>query len=180
MAAAAPDDILSWTNQDPRESQLFNSWGVLYRFQTTVSANGTSVTTLWRAIRSNKEDRVAKLEWASNGSLGRCVMGKSTLPMADLVRPDPRTYGSRIFNGPDGLQYRWRPATNGDISLVDQNNNVLAFYRPTRQTRYQIGDVFGELHFIRSAGAGTVMHPPIMDIVTVTAMLYRFCQMFNL
>ena len=25
-------EFLSWTNQDPRESQLFNSWGVLYRF----------------------------------------------------------------------------------------------------------------------------------------------------
>ncbi|EEB93757.1 hypothetical protein MPER_07548 [Moniliophthora perniciosa FA553] len=101
--------------------------------------------------------------------------------MADLVRPDPRAYGCRIFNGPDGLQYRWRPASTGnDTWLLDQNNNVLAFYRPTRQTRYQIGDVYGELHFIRSAGAGTVMHPPIMDIVTVTAMLYRFCQMYNL
>jgi hypothetical protein len=30
---SAPDDILSWTNQDPRESQLFNSWGPLYRFK---------------------------------------------------------------------------------------------------------------------------------------------------
>jgi len=29
----ASDDILSWTNQDPRESLLFNSWGSLYRFQ---------------------------------------------------------------------------------------------------------------------------------------------------
>jgi hypothetical protein len=28
-----PRDVLSWTNQDPRESQLFNSWGVLYRFK---------------------------------------------------------------------------------------------------------------------------------------------------
>ncbi|KAJ8086420.1 hypothetical protein PM082_005243 [Marasmius tenuissimus] len=179
--AAAPDDILSWTNQDPRESQLFNSWGVLYRFQTVVNANGTSVTTLTRAIRANKEDRVAKLEWASNGSLGRIIMGKSTLPMADLVRPDPRVFGCRVFNGPDGQQYRWRLANNGsDILLQDQNNNVLAFYKPTRQTRYQIGDVFGELHFIRSAGTGTVMHPPIMDMVTVTAMLYRFCAMYNL
>lgn len=25
-------DVFSWTNQDPRESQLFNTWGVLYRF----------------------------------------------------------------------------------------------------------------------------------------------------
>lgn len=26
----------------------------------------------------------------------------------------------------------------------------------------------------------TQMHPPIMDMVTVTAMLYRFCKLFNL
>jgi hypothetical protein len=36
MAAAPSDDILSWTNQDARESVLFNSWGVLYRFQVRV------------------------------------------------------------------------------------------------------------------------------------------------
>ena len=35
---ATPDDILSWTSMDPRESQLFNSWGVLYRFQVRQSA----------------------------------------------------------------------------------------------------------------------------------------------
>jgi hypothetical protein len=86
--------------------------------------------------------------------------------------------------------------------LQDHNGVVIAFFRPTRQTRYQIGDVFGELHFVRTAGAGTVvriltpvilsiflmffsalsfkMHPPIMDTVTVTAMLYRFCAQWNL
>ncbi|KAJ7937224.1 hypothetical protein B0H13DRAFT_2302943 [Mycena leptocephala] len=201
--STASNDILSWTNQDPRESVLFNSWGVLYRFQTTVTASGQSVTTLWRAIRPNKEDRVAKLEWAANGGLGRVVIGKNTLPMADLVRTDPRIYGSRVFNGPDGLQYRWRPSSNNtDIVLQDSNGVIVAFFRPTRQTRYQIGDVYGELHFIRTAGSGTVvrvshfllvvseqdanltmlvqMHPPIMDTVTVTAMLYRFCAAWNL
>ncbi|KAJ7499093.1 hypothetical protein FB451DRAFT_25465 [Mycena latifolia] len=177
----ASNDILSWTNQDPRESVLFNSWGVLYRFQTTVNPNGQSVTTLWRTIRPNKEDRVAKLEWAANGGLGRVVIGKNTLPMADLVRTDPRIYGSRVFNGPDGLQYRWRPSSNNtDIVLQDSNGVIVAFFRPMRQTRYQIGDVYGELHFLRTAGSGTVMHPPIMDTVTVTAMLYRFCAAWNL
>ncbi|KAK7061594.1 hypothetical protein R3P38DRAFT_3490022 [Favolaschia claudopus] len=189
------NDILSWTNQDPRESVLFNSWGVLYRFQTVVSASGQSVTTLWRVIRPNKEDRVAKLEWAANGGLGRVIIGKNTLPMADLVRTDPRIYGSRVFNGPDGLQYRWRPSSNNtDIvldpspslrtskyyQLQDSNGAIVAFFRPTRQTRYQLGDVYGELHFIRTAGSGTVTHPPIMDTVTVTAMLYRFCAAWNL
>ena len=44
--------------------------------QTVVSSSGQSTTTLWRAVRANREDRVAKLEWASNGGLGRAVIGK--------------------------------------------------------------------------------------------------------
>jgi len=36
LPIAANNDILSWTNQDPRESILFNAWGVVYRF--TVSS----------------------------------------------------------------------------------------------------------------------------------------------
>lgn len=96
---AAPNEVLSWTSQDPRDprnSTLFSSYGVLYRFsvrslsvaayvfslkilgdlQTEVNAHGVNVTTLWKAIRTNKEDRVAKLEWAPNGGLGRAVIGK--------------------------------------------------------------------------------------------------------
>ncbi|KAI0770793.1 hypothetical protein BC629DRAFT_776176 [Irpex lacteus] len=180
--SASANEILSWTSQDPRESQLFSSFGVLYRFTTETNAHGQSVTTLWKAIRANKEDRVAKLEWATNGGLGRAVIGKSTLPMADLVRPDSRVPDSRVFNGPDGYTYRWRPSNNqhNDIVLQDHNNNVIAFYRPTRVVRYNIGDVYGELHFCRNAGAGVVMHPPLMDTVTVTAMLYRFVITFGL
>ena len=30
-------------------------------------------------IRSNKEDRVAKLEWAPSGGLGRAIIGKVEL-----------------------------------------------------------------------------------------------------
>ncbi|KAK7695696.1 hypothetical protein QCA50_000332 [Cerrena zonata] len=179
----AANEILSWTNQDPRQSQLFSSYGVLYRFQTENNAQGNSVTTLWRAIRANKEDRVAKLEWASNGGLGRAVIGKSTLPMSDLVRHQPGSPPDyRVFNGPDGYQYRWRPSGNqyADIVLEDHNSNVIAFYRPVRPVRYNLGDVYGELHFCRSAGAGIVMHPPLMDTVTVTAMLYRFVMAFGL
>jgi len=177
----ASNDVLSWTSQDPRESQLFNSWGVLYRFQTVVSPSGQSVTTLWRTIRPNKEDRVAKLEWANNGGLGRVIIGKNIQPMADLVIPNALHVGMRFFTGPDGQQYRWRPSSRTqDILLQDANNVVIAFFRPTRPTRYQIGDVYGELHFIRTAGTGTVMHPPIMDSVVVTIMLYRFCAEWNL
>ncbi|KAN0097729.1 hypothetical protein V8E55_002175 [Tylopilus felleus] len=178
---ASTNEVLSWTNQDPRESQLFNTWGVLYRFATVVSNNGQSTTTLWRAVRANREDRVAKLEWASSGGLGRAVIGKNAVPMSDLVRHDSHYPGARIFNAPDGLQYRWRPSSNSpDILLEDPTGNVVAFFRPTRPTRYQIGDVYGELHFLRNAGAGTITHPPMMDTVTVTAMLFRFCQAFGL
>lgn len=90
--SAAPE-ILSWTNQDPRESQLYNTWGVLYRFQvnssmfipifllltsmqTVVGQDGLSTTTLFRALRKGKEERVARLEWAPNGGLGRAQIGK--------------------------------------------------------------------------------------------------------
>lgn len=41
--------------------------------------------------------------------------------------------------------------------LEDPAGNVVAFFRPTRPTRYQIGDVYGELHFLRNAGAGTIV-----------------------
>jgi hypothetical protein len=49
------------------------------------------------------------------------------------------------------------------MQLLDANGDVIAFFHPTRPTRYQIGDVYGELHFVRSAGAGTVvsvLHDP--------------------
>ncbi|KJA14913.1 hypothetical protein HYPSUDRAFT_149793 [Hypholoma sublateritium FD-334 SS-4] len=175
------NDVLSWTNQDSRESALFNSWGVVYRFQTTVAHNGQSLTTMWRTLRPNKEDRIAKLEWGPNGGLGRVMLGKQALRMSDLVRPDPAIYNARSFTGPDGLQYRWRPSTiSADIMLLNPNGVNIAFFRPTRQKRYQIGDVYGELHFIRTAGLGTVTHQPMMDMVTLTAMLYRFCIQWNL
>ncbi|KZT12988.1 uncharacterized protein LAESUDRAFT_719293 [Laetiporus sulphureus 93-53] len=178
----ANEEVLSWTSQDPRQSQLFGSQGVVYRFTTEPNSQGVNVTTLLKTIRVNKEDRVAKLEWAANGGLGRAVIGKNTYPMADLVRVDSRAANCRMFNGPDGYQYRWRPSNNSfnDVVLQDQNNNVIAYYRPIRPQRYNIGDVYGELHFVRNAGAGVVMHPPLMDTVTVTAMLYRFVIAFGL
>jgi len=177
---AMASDILSWTSLDPRESQLFNSWGVLYDFQTIIAANGKSVTTLQRHINQNKKSYIAKFEWAAHGGLGRVIIGKNMLPMADMVRPDPTVQGARVFNGPDGSVYRWRPSgSNADMVLQDSNGDVIAFFRPIKRTRYEIGDVYGELHFLRN-GAGTVMHAKMMDTVTVTAMLYRFCDMWNL
>ena len=162
---------------------MFSQWGVVvYRFQTDINAQGQSVTILWRTIRTNKEDRVATLEWAPGGGLGRAVIGKSAIPMADLIRRDPRMPNSRVFNAPDGFQYRWRPSTTAqDVLLQGPNNNVIAFIRPTRPTRYQgLGDVYAELHFVRSVDAGVVMHTSLMDMVTVTAMLYRFVEALNL
>jgi hypothetical protein len=44
--------------------------------------------------------------------------------------------------------------------LQDPNNNVIAFVRPIRPTRFPgVGDVYAELHFDRSAGAGVVVCP---------------------
>ncbi len=34
---------------------------------------------------------------------------------------------------------------------------MIAFFRPTRPQRYNIGEVHGELHFVRNAGAGVVV-----------------------
>ncbi|KAG6833750.1 hypothetical protein H0H87_001182 [Tephrocybe sp. NHM501043] len=103
--------------------------------------------------------------------------------MADLVIPDPNVnvsliqhvysiarnpssfQGMRYFSGPDGAQYRWRPSTkNHDIMLQDGTGAVIALFRPTRPTRYQIGDVYGELHFFRSAGTGTVVRVFLSDV----------------
>ncbi|KDN50041.1 hypothetical protein RSAG8_01377, partial [Rhizoctonia solani AG-8 WAC10335] len=121
--------VLSWTSQDPRESSLFTThWGVLYRF-TTENAGGRMVTTLHRAIRQGREDRVAKLEWASNGGLGRAVIGRQIVPMADLVRPDGG-FGSRTFNGPDGYPYQWSPSSDNQDSLVSDG-----FYSATKSYR---------------------------------------------
>ena len=173
--------VLSWTSQDPRQSQLVGPQGVVYRFQSDTNAHGQSTTILWRTIKSNKEDRVANLAWAPGGGLGRAVIGKNLRPMADLVRRDPQIPNSRVFVGPDGLQYKWGPSTiSRDIVLQDPNNNVIAFIRPTRPTRHHFGEVCAELHFVPSAGTGVVMHPPLMDTVTVTAMLYRFVSAFDL
>jgi hypothetical protein len=86
--------------------------------------------------------------------------------------------GARVFSAPDGMLYRWTPsASSRDVQvsivfspdprfvlivakkLVDPNGNVVAIYRPTRPTRYQIGDVHGELHFFPQSGACTVVRP---------------------
>jgi hypothetical protein len=86
------------------------------------------VTSLWRSIRPTKEERVAKLEWAANGGLGRATIGKvsynfrnklyptapvytsprrvqTVVPMADLVRQDPRGY-VRLVNPPPLFTFR--------------------------------------------------------------------------
>ena len=76
---------------------------------------------------------------------------------------------------------------------------AIALVRPVRPKRYPNGDVFAELHFL--PGPGSVvsilfqslmvymwltilvkpkLHPPLMDMITVTAMLYRFCMAYGL
>lgn len=36
-------EVLNWTSSDPRQSLLYNGWGVLYRFSTEQS-NGKPIT----------------------------------------------------------------------------------------------------------------------------------------
>ncbi|KAJ7842475.1 hypothetical protein B0H14DRAFT_2780732, partial [Mycena olivaceomarginata] len=54
--------------------------------------------------------------------------------------------GARVFNGLDGPQYLWRPSPNNTdiIHLVTFHPSgvIVTFCRPTRQARYQIGDVY--------------------------------------
>jgi hypothetical protein len=52
--------------------------------QTETNAQGQSTTTVWRSIRANKEDRVARLEWAPGGGLGRAVIGKVRLRSQEI------------------------------------------------------------------------------------------------
>ena len=42
--------------------------------------------------------------------------------------------------------------------LQDPNGNVIAFLHPTRPTSYPgLGDVYTQLHYVRTAGAGVVV-----------------------
>ncbi|KAK7026840.1 hypothetical protein VNI00_015382 [Paramarasmius palmivorus] len=174
------DEILSWTNEDPRDSVLFNSGGIVYRFQTT-----KGITTLWRTMKAQTGQRVAaKIEWSSSGGLpGRSLIGKDEFATTDLVKSDSRIANHRGFKGPDGLQYQWRPEsqTNGkNLNLFDRNETIIALYRSMVPKRFRHGVVVGELRFRGSASTGVVMHPAMMDFVTVTSMLYRLCQMLDL
>jgi hypothetical protein len=126
---------LFWASQYPRQSllfQLFSPLGAAYRFQTNTNPHGPSIADL---LRSNRENRAAKLIWAPCGGLRSIVIGKEIFPLADLIRRDLRIPNSQSFEAPDGFQYRWRPSTNSQ-------------------------DI--------------VMHPSFMDLVIVTALLYRF------
>jgi len=78
--------------------------------QTDSNAQGQSTTTVWRSIRANKEDRVARLEWAPGGGLGRAVMGKvrvllqriphlTSFLRSDLIT-EPPSYGRLGPQGP--------------------------------------------------------------------------------
>ncbi|KZS97504.1 hypothetical protein SISNIDRAFT_187983 [Sistotremastrum niveocremeum HHB9708] len=173
--------VLSWTHHDPRDSVVFNAWGLMYQFKTETAANGQITTTLWRTIRANREDRVGKLEWGANGSLGRAIVGKNTTPMSDMCRLQGQGNFVRSFNGPDGYTYTWRPQPSSyDTLLQDSNGVTIAFFRPIRPSRCAYGDVYCELHFLGSAGNGTVTHPPMMDMVLITSMIYRYVTAHNL
>ncbi|KAF8343707.1 hypothetical protein F5887DRAFT_852503, partial [Amanita rubescens] len=59
--------------------------------------------------------------------------------------------------------------------LQDPNGDVIAFFRPIKRTHFQIGDVYGELHFLHNAGAASYASADDGHCYGVTAMLYRFC-----
>ncbi|KAG8929010.1 hypothetical protein FRC01_005049 [Tulasnella sp. 417] len=164
---------LLWTSSDPKQSQLFSTLGTLYRFDTTVT-NGKTITTLYRQIKQGKEDRIARLEWGANFTLGRATIGRNMVSMNDLVRPTDQAY-TRCFFGPDGYTYTWRPDEfSTDFVLEDYNRNVIAMFRPIYPgKKYNIGEVHGELLLVDNAGKGMVLHPPLMDMVCLTAMLNR-------
>jgi hypothetical protein len=90
--------VMSWSAGNPRDSSLFTSWGVLYRFETGVERRKT-VTTIWRAISETKQERVARFEWNADGDLGRALIGAcvrhqpsfpATLPSRTSVWRRPR------------------------------------------------------------------------------------------
>ena len=99
--------------------------------------------------------------------------------MADLVRPDPRVHVSvrkpmsarvhpsdhhtywlalsglrgqngRIFNGPDGYQYRWRPANNSHHDEVVSKYSTSICGRHTHRL-YGVADRNGGAHREREA-----------------------------
>jgi hypothetical protein len=97
---------------------MFSPWGVVYRFATEYLP-GKVVTSLFRAARPGKEDRVARLEWDNSaGTLGKAVIGmphfsftfglqrrstlaidpgRATMPMADLIKKDSATTRFVLF-----------------------------------------------------------------------------------
>jgi len=141
MSSSSSNEVLSWAEQDrdPKKTQLFNPYGALYRFQVPcfncmiLVRLDSLVELVWLPIGDgfeprradshdivengdpDQEEKVAKLEWASNGSLGQAVIGKATLPgpihccklanLADFVS----FQHCRVFTGPEGSQDRWRP-----------------------------------------------------------------------
>lgn len=165
---------LLWTSANPLQSNLYSNLGTLYRFDT-VNNGGKTITTLYRSIKQGKEDRIAKLEWGANYSLGRATIGRNMVSMGDLVLPAGAPYWRR-FAGPDGYLYTWRPdidISSEDFVLEDYMGNVIARFRPVPGRKYNIGEVHGELLLADSAGKGMVLHPPLMDMVCLTAMLNR-------
>jgi hypothetical protein len=44
--------------------------------------------------------------------------------------------------------------------LQDPNGHIIARMQTVTPTKYTIGDVYRELHYIRSAGAGVVVSGP--------------------
>ncbi|KAH7100564.1 hypothetical protein BKA62DRAFT_757838 [Auriculariales sp. MPI-PUGE-AT-0066] len=177
----------SWTSSDPRQSTLFTprsvtesfaSSGTAFRFVTSSDNLGSHVTELL-AGTGRREERVARFEWKSGGGLGRVLLGRTQVQMADLCRPDPTNPMARMFSAPDGNTYRWITNHTGDVLLYDNTGVHLANYHTVRPFRTSIGDVYGELSFVDN-GSGASLLPPFQRQAVITCMLYRYCSMMRI
>ena len=96
--------------------------------------------------------------------------GFSTRPMAyNIVGGCPPAHLT-LWYVPSAIVAILQPLMT-HTQLEDPSGNIVAFFRPTRPTRYQIGDVYGELHFLRNAGAGTIVRYLSRRRVTVLMFL---------
>lgn len=125
-------------------------------------------------MKNGKEDCVARLEWGYNYSLGRAIIGRTVVAMADLVLTGDEP-SHRCFFGPDGYQYAWCPYPSmDDFVLQDFDGNIIAMFRPIFPVqKYYIGEVHGEIFLLNNAGRGMVLFPPLTDMICLTAMLNR-------
>lgn len=95
--------------------------------------------------------------------MGACITGR-LLPQANA------SYVSRPW-----LKKCHKPQTYDPLfQLYNDNQQKVAFFRPVRPTRYQLGDVYGELHFCSGQNTGT----PVSQPVLACCLVFSFASSF--